>query len=129
MKELDKPMYYGAKAETLDTATLLRKNMTFQEKLLWDKLKNNQIYGLKFRRQHPIDIFIADFYCHSVKLVVEVDGEVHRTKKDYDLGRSAEMEKYGIKVIRFRNHEVEKNILKVVEKIKNEVTNIMLQSH
>lgn len=129
MKQLEKPMYYGAKSDTLDTAAILRRRMTFQENLLWAKLRNKQINGLKFRRQHPIDIFIADFYCHSVKLVVEVDGDIHLDKKDYDIGRSAEMAKFGIKVIRFKNGEVEKNINEVVEKIKNEVERRIQYSH
>lgn len=118
-------MYFGARPDTLETARLLRKNMTILEKLLWMKLKNNQVYGLKFRRQHPIDIFIVDFYCHQVKLVVEIDGEIHLAKIDYDVGRSAEMEKFGIKVIRFKNSQVEENLNEVVVKIKNEVKSRM----
>jgi len=66
--------------------------MTSSEKLLWDKLKGKQIYGLRFRRQQAIAFFIADFYCHEVRLVIEIDGEYHNRQKDYDDGRSAEME-------------------------------------
>jgi len=120
MEEIEKSMYYGAKSETFEAARILRENMTFQEKLLWDRLKLKQICGVKFRRQHPIDFFIADFYCHEAKLVVEIDGEIHDKKKDYDDGRSAEMEKYFIKVIRFTNSEVENNIGLVIKKIKDE---------
>ena len=54
--------------------------MTYHESLLWEKLKGNQISGIRFRRQHPIDLFIADFYCHKARLVVEVDGEIHSDK-------------------------------------------------
>ena len=89
MEELEKSMYYGAKPGTLEAARLLRENMTYPEKLLWEKLKGKQICGLRFRRQHPIDLFIADFYCHEARLVVEVDGEIHKQKKEYDDGRSA----------------------------------------
>ncbi len=125
MEELEKSMYYGAKPGILEAARLLREKMTFPEKLLWKKLKGKQICGLRFRRQHPIDIFIADFYCHEAKLVVEVDGEIHKQKKEYDDGRSGEMEKYCIKVIRFLNSEVEMNIEGVVKEIENEIKDIM----
>jgi very-short-patch-repair endonuclease len=65
--------------------------------------------------------FIADFYCHEAKLVVEVDGDIHNDKTDYDDGRSAEMEKFGIIVLRFTNAEVETSLEKVICKIKTTV--------
>ena len=99
--------------------------MTDYEKLLWEKLKRKQICGLRFRRQHPIDIFIADFYCHEVRLVVEIDWEVHNQQEEYDIGRTAEMERYNIKVIRFKNSEIEANIEKVVIVIKNTVNQLL----
>lgn len=114
-------MYYGARPETFEAAKILRRNSTVHEKLLWEKLKNKQICGVRFRRQHPIDFFIADFYCHEAKLVVEVDGEIHDCKREYDDGRSAEMEKYSIKVIRVTNSEVDENISKVIRRIEHEV--------
>jgi very-short-patch-repair endonuclease len=77
MEELEKTMYFRAKSDILEAARILRKSMTIPEKLLWDKLKEKQIYGLRFRRQHPIEFFIADFYCHQIRLVVEIDGEIH----------------------------------------------------
>jgi very-short-patch-repair endonuclease len=97
--------------------------MTFHEKLLWEKLKLKQICGVRFRRQHPIDFFIADFYCHQARLVVEIDGEIHYQQKEYDDGRSGEMERYLIKVIRFTNSDVENNIEDVVKQIETEVRN------
>ena len=121
MEELEKSMYYGAKTDTLSAAKILRENMTNCEKLLWEKLKLKQVCGLKFRRQHPIDFFIVDFYCHEARLVIEIDGKIHDKQREYDDGRSAEMEKYFIKVIRFKNSEVEKNIYDVVERIENEI--------
>jgi len=114
-------MYYNAKPAIIEAARLLREKMTRSEKMLWEKLNRKQIHGLRFRRQHPIDIFIADFYCHKVKLVVEIDGEIHNNQKDYDIGRSAEMEKYDIKVIRFTNEEVEFNIEKVLVNIERSI--------
>lgn len=121
MEEVEKTMYFGAKPETFEAARILRKNMTLQEKLLWERLKLKQICGVRFRRQHPVDFFIVDFYCHEARLVVELDGVVHNKRRKYDDGRSSEMEKYYIKVIRFSNSEIENNIEDVLKKIRNEV--------
>jgi len=110
-------MYYNAKPSTIQAARLLRERMTKSEELLWERLKGKQLCRLRFRRQHPIDMFIADFYCHKVRLVIEIDGEIHKQQKEYDIGRSAEMGKYDIKVIRFSNEEVEFEIESVIRKI------------
>ena len=118
MKESDRPLFYGAGPETFETARYLRKKMTRAEILLWEHLKGNNFCGLKFRRQHPISFYIADFYCHSLKLVIELDGKIHINKKDHDDGRTAEMENFGILVIRFKNEQVEKNIELVLSKLK-----------
>ena len=116
-RTVDLNMFYGAGKNTFLKAKELRKNMTQSEKKLWDRLKNVK-KGFRFRRQHPISKFIADFYCHKVKLVIEVDGEIHNKQQEYDLGRTAEMEKFGINVLRFSNVEVENNIEEVIEIIK-----------
>ena len=116
MKELDKTMYFRAKPVTLETARILRKRMTNCEFLLWEKLKVKQILGLRFRSQHPIDIFIADFYCHAARLVVEIDGEIHEGQIEYDDGREAEIEEYGIKIIRFTNNEILNELDIVIDK-------------
>jgi very-short-patch-repair endonuclease len=121
MKEIEKSMYYGAKPITIAAAKILRDNLTTCEELLWERVKLKQICGLRFHRQHPIDFFIADFYCHEAKLVIELDGEIHNQQKEYDYGRSAEMEKYSIKVIRFNNSGIENNIEEVIKKIENEI--------
>ena len=78
--------------------------------------------GLRFKPQHPIDIFIADFYCHPLKLVIEIDGGIHKSndQRKYDIGREAELEHWGIIVIRFTNEEVENNI----NQIQNEIERI-----
>jgi len=115
-------MYFKAKAETIQAAKLLRENMTEYESILWERLKGKQIDGFRFRRQHPIDFFIADFYCHQARLVVEIDGGIHEKKKEYDEGRTAEMEKFGIKVIRFSNDQIISNLDYVVSIIKKTVT-------
>ncbi len=114
-------MYFGAKPATFEMANRLRKQMTPAEMMLWERLKNKQICNVRFRRQHPIDLFIADFFCFAAKLVVEVDGAVHAAQKEYDIGRTAEMERYGIEVTRFSNDEIENNIEMVVRNIKEKI--------
>lgn len=119
-------MHYDASQHIQARAIELRKRTTRTEKLLWDKLKNQQVLGYKFRRQHPIMIFIVDFYCHKAKLIIEVDGPIHNLKenKEYDEGRNFELEEQGLKVMRFTNFEVENSINKVISKIKNYLVGI-----
>lgn len=120
-EELNKSIYYGAVPATFQKARLLRKKMTPEELILWEKLKGKQIYNTRFRRQHPINKFIADFYCHAVKLVVELDGEIHLQQKEYDKERTLILKEFGIDVIRFSNLEIIRNIDIVVVQIENRV--------
>ena len=117
MRELEKQMYYGANSSTLEKARHLRNRMTHEEILLWEKLKKKQVLNLRFRRQHPINTYIADFYCHTAKLVVELDGKIHLKSKEYDKERTKIIEDFGIKVIRFTNEDVKRNIKNVVLEI------------
>ncbi|RIH66377.1 endonuclease domain-containing protein [Mariniphaga sediminis] len=112
-------MFYNAKPYIFERAKMLRKNMTVAEKILWEQLRGKKLFGLRFRPQHPIDIFIADFYCHPLRLVIEVDGGIHKSKeqKDYDIGREGELKSWEIKVIRFTNEEIENNITQVIKEI------------
>jgi very-short-patch-repair endonuclease len=112
-------MFYNAKHHIFEKAKSLRNNMTNSELKLWEKLKGKQMLGLRFRPQHPIDIFIADFYCHPIKLVIEIDGGIHKTteQKEYDIGRTAELNYWGIEVIRFTNEEIENKINQVIKEI------------
>ena len=110
-------MFYNASPEIFRRAEELRNNMTEAEQILWERLRKKQL-GIRFKAQHPIEQFIADFYCHKAKLVIEVDGKIHDFQKEYDEGRVAELEKYGLKIIRFTNDEVIQNIDQVIEKIK-----------
>lgn len=119
MKELDKGMYFRAKPVTLETAKLLRNRMTPSERILWEKLKGKKMLGLRIRPQHPIEFFIADFYCHAARLIIEIDGEIHSEQIEYDDGREAEIEKFGIKIIRFTNDEVNQDIDNVLKKIES----------
>ncbi len=108
----ERQMFYGATPLIFERANQLRKHQTESEKSLWKILKNKQLLGLRFKRQHPIEKFIADFYCHSLKLVIEVDGKIHfnQEKIEVDRERSAKMENFGIMVIRFTNDDIIQNI-------------------
>lgn len=110
-------MYYGASQITFEKARRLRSRETIAELILWEHLKGKQFHGLKFRRQHPIETFIVDFYCHQAKLVIELDGKIHLKNKDADKLRSDEIEKYGIKVLRFTNEEIITDSVKVLSEI------------
>ena len=118
MQRTEQPdMFYGAKRTIFQNAFELRKELTVAEKKLWSHLNKNQL-GVRFKAQHPIDIFIVDFYCHKFKLIIEVDGGIHLSQKEYDDGRTAELEKWDLRVIRFKNDEVINDIEGVVHKIK-----------
>ena len=101
----------------ISRAKELRKNMTTAERKLWHQYLRT--FKFKVYRQRPIDYFIVDFYCPSLKLVIEVDGEGHYTDegKDYDQERTQRLEGYGIKVIRFTNQQVLNEFESVCEEI------------
>jgi very-short-patch-repair endonuclease len=105
---IERNMFYGASRNTFEKARLLRKNMTLAEKLLWSELKNRKHFKARFKRQHPIDLFIVDFYCHEFKLAIELDGEIHLEEdiNEYDIGRTADLEKFGITILRFTNNQI-----------------------
>ena len=100
-------------------AKQMRKNPTEAEEILWRRLKNKQLADLKFRRQHPVDRFIADFYCHERKLVIELDGSIHDydEQTDLDKGRTETLNEFGIKVLRFKNKEILDDVEEVIKKI------------
>ena len=90
-------------------AKILRRNMTPQEKHLWYDFLNT--YPVRFQRQKTIKSFVADFYCHNAKLIVEIDGSQHYTKQGiaYDEERSGILKEFNLKVIRFSNYDVNTN--------------------
>lgn len=114
----NRTMFYGASPAIFERAKRLRLCMTPSELKLWEEVRNNKL-GVRFKAQHPIKNFIADFYCHKAKLVVELDGGIHliESVKEHDGGRTYELEQLGIKVIRFTNYEVENNLVGVLYKI------------
>ena len=111
-------MHYGATMEIFQIAERLRRDMTATEKILWERVCKNQL-GTRIRRQHPIWKFIADFYCHQKKLIIELDGDIHLEKKvsEHDEGRTHYLKRAGIKVLRFKNEEVLNNTEEVLRKI------------
>ena len=114
---MDKDLFTGYNNKLTEKAKELRKNMTKQERKLWyDFLVS---YPVKFYRQRPIDSYIADFYCSKAKLVIELDGSQHYTEEgmEYDSIRTETLELYGLRVIRFRNSEIEYNFNKVCQRI------------
>ena len=118
-ENIEKEMFYGASPEIFKRASELRKNMTNAEKALWSALRKKQIQGKKFRRQHPVSRYIVDFYCHQLKLAIEVDGGIHNKteQKEHDTGRSYELRQLGIKVIRFTNDQIFQNLNEVIKEI------------
>jgi very-short-patch-repair endonuclease len=103
----------------------LRKQQTPAEKILWNELKNRQLHGVKFLRQHPliyeedrgrIHFFIPDFYCAEHRLIIELDGKVHDYQKYYDQQRDLIIQKMRLNVVRFKNEEA-RNIDELKAKI------------
>jgi|688.fasta_scaffold18273_2 alanyl-tRNA synthetase len=101
----------------LEQAKQMRENPTEAEKALWDSCLRSSLTEYKFTRQKPIDNFILDFYCSELLLGIEADGEIHEKQKEQDFQRDSKLESLGIKVIRFSNH----SILKEIEKVKNDI--------
>ena len=97
----------------------LRQVETETEKIMWESLRGKRLNGLKFRRQHPYEHYVLDFFCVEHQLAVELDGSVHDVLDQvaYDEERTRFLNEHGLRVIRFRNEEVKKNLSKVLQKI------------
>ncbi|MCW3170541.1 endonuclease domain-containing protein [Chryseobacterium sp. 09-1422] len=115
----DEGMWKGAPESSFVKAKALRKDETQAEKILWAKLRNNQLKGYKFRRQHPIGLYIVDFYCHQLKLVIEIDGDYHNIQEqiEKDKERTQNLETDGLQLIRFTNKDVMENLEKIISEI------------
>ena len=125
------PIHYRHYKGILLLARDLRNNPTSSEKILWEVLRRKKTSGYRFLRQHPIfiriyndwvDFYIADFYCAELQVVIELDGKIHDTRKEYDQERDEKMLSRGIRVLRIKNEELE-NIENVVVKIKKFIAN------
>ena len=107
----------GTSRELEEAARAMRREPTEAEQVLWGALQKKQVAGLKFRRQHPVGRFVLDFYCPSIKLVVEVDGGIHDSQLERDAARTRALEAYGHQVLRFTNDEVMRNLPSVLQRI------------
>lgn len=113
------------KAIIAQRAHELRMQQTSMEGVLWQQLRNRNVNGLKFRRQHPIGGYIVDFVCLKDKLIIEVDGDSHAEQEAYDAVRTQYLEGRGFRVVRFTNDEVRYSLDAVIEKI----VTICLEKH
>ncbi len=95
----------------------LRRPQTPAEARLWKVLRNRQLSGYKFRRQHTIGRFIVDFYCAEASLVVEIDGDSHAEQIEYDANRTAWLAEQGYRVLRFTNRDIHRQFAVVTEEI------------
>ena len=118
-------MFYGASHLIFQKAEELRNRMTSAEEILWKHIHVNQ-WKLKFRRQHPIWNYVADFYCHGIKLVIELDGGIHQDEevKKNDEVREKYLKELGLTVLRFNNQEVFDNINLVLTTISTTIENL-----
>jgi very-short-patch-repair endonuclease len=100
----------GASLNIKIKARELRKRMTEPEKILWKHIRGRKQNGMYFRRQHPYGIYILDFFCFEANLVIEIDGMIHLSHRDYDNRRTEYLESSGLKVLRFNNKDIENRI-------------------
>ncbi|MBD2303736.1 endonuclease domain-containing protein [Nostoc sp. FACHB-190] len=98
----------------IQIAKEFRRQMTPAETILWQHLRSNRLHGLHFRRQQIIDGFIADFYCHAARLVIEVDGKIHEQQAEYDAEREKVLSARGRRLLRIKNEEVLQEIEQVL---------------
>jgi very-short-patch-repair endonuclease len=106
--------------ETLDRARGMRQKDTRAEKHAWVLLRAHRMFGLKFKRQVPIDQYIVDFYCHELKLIVEIDGTVHGEEDaiERDIARTTRLQELGYQVIRIPNSELLSSDAALIERIR-----------
>ena len=112
----------------ISRARKLRKEMTEEEKILWQNLRGRRFLGFKFLRQHPIvyDIindqpkyFIPDFYCAEKKLIIEIDGKIHEFQKSRDNYREEILTNAGYQILRFKNDDINKSLISVLKRIED----------
>lgn len=106
-------------------ARLLRNNVTLSEVLIWQKVKRKAL-GVEFHRQVSMLEYIVDFYCHELLLAIEIDGDSHEYKYDYDQRRQGELEKYGVHFLRLTDLEVKKEMFSVMLKLEQIVEELLV---
>ena len=125
MKGQVKDMHFGASSFLFKRAEAFRKFCTWEEEVIWGYLSGNKL-GVKFRRQHPLLFYIADFYCHQLRLVIEIDGSIHNKEdvKVDDAIRQRDIEELGITVLRFSNFQVKNNPEIILEQISKKINEL-----
>jgi very-short-patch-repair endonuclease len=120
------PFHHDSPPGIFGRAKVLRKKSTPAEELLWKMVRNRRMLGLKFRRQHPLQYFVVDFYCHEPRLVLEVDGSIHQLEmvKQHDMERENTIRDMGLTVLRFTNDEVFSQPEKIEMEIKHHLQRI-----
>jgi very-short-patch-repair endonuclease len=113
MSKPEKPGYPGV----WERARELRKQPTTAEKTLWRAIRKRQLDGIKFRKQHVIFQFIVDFYCPKAILAIEIDGDIHRFRAEYDQARQEYLTAHGYHMIRFENQEVLNDLNSVLARL------------
>ncbi len=107
--------------ERKSPARELRRDETEAEQKLWSRLRDRKLGGFKFRRQFPMGVFLADFCCVEARLVIEADGNHHRSRAFDDINRARCMEDFGFRVMRFWNHDILTKTDSVCEQIMSEI--------
>jgi very-short-patch-repair endonuclease len=122
--------YYGNRG-LMKRARVLRKSMTVPEIILWSRLRSRKIISYKFRRQQPIFDYIVDFYCHDLKLIIEVDGEIHSHAENIDSDKKREniLKTNGYNILRYTNLDIETDLDSVIAGIKSFITTNLSPSH
>ena len=118
MMDRDQSISKDTQHRLIEAAREMRQFPTRAEALLWEDLRRKQLSGFKFRRQHIIYLFIVDFYCSEARLVIEIDGGIHKSQADYDQYREDVLSAMGYQVLRFTNEEVMGEMSMVMERIK-----------
>ena len=118
-------MHYGATPAIFKIARELRKNPTKAEEFLWQQLRKNQM-GRRFRRQHPTWLYVVDFYCHPLRLVIEIDGGIHEEAEQQiiDKEKTENLESLGLHIIRFSNEQVLFDIDNTLSTIADKMTEL-----
>ena len=119
MNDYKNNLHDNSRASMYENARMLRRTETKAEKIMWQALRNEKVCKMKFRRQHAFDNYVLDFYCHKMKLAIELDGAVHDSEeaRRNDEVRTKNLNENGITVLRFTNNEVETNFIKVIAAI------------
>jgi very-short-patch-repair endonuclease len=113
------PFYFNATPQSGNNARRLRKKLTPAEDYFWQMVRGRRLFNLKIRRQHPVGPFIVDFYCHELRLVIEIDGEIHDLEdvKLKDIRREDFLRELDLQIIRFTNDDVFRNSHVIGERI------------